>query len=475
MTRESMLATIEDLVALSPRASGTPGGNAAAEYVHQRFTQAGLDAVWFEETDTYQWTPARAELFVAGEKFEVLPVLHSALASHEAMGEVGTGPDGLTAKVVDIGTGKVSDADVRGAIVLFDLVFTMSGWSLLPFAEYIYDPDRALLRKEVLGARNPYVTTLTRVMKDAAAGGAAAVIGVLRDYPEDIGYHNEYYRSTLLTLPGVWISDRRGAQLRGALKQNQQATVVLQAQRAIVTARSVVGVIEGRSKETIMIQSHHDSAGPGAVEDASGTAEVIAIAEHEAARSRQRGQRDKTLMFVTFDTHFTGYQAHQKFARDYVLNRESPYRIALNLTIEHIGKRARLGPDGGLETLDESEPRAFFETLAPRMKLELVRAIRRRRLAGTTMLHASLFEFSRMGIPTDASFTLVSGVPTASLISGPLYLYADSDGLEQVDRDQLVPVAQAFCDLIDAADSRPAAKLGLLPRALREKLPRGRW
>src|SRR5690554_2214899 len=102
MTRESMLATIEDLVALSPRASGTPGGNAAAEYVHQRFTQAGLDAVWFEETDTYQWTPARAELFVAGEKFEVLPILHSALASHEAVGDVGTGPDGLTARVVDI-------------------------------------------------------------------------------------------------------------------------------------------------------------------------------------------------------------------------------------------------------------------------------------------------------------------------------------------------------------------------------------
>lgn len=470
-----MLSTIHDLVAFSPRASGTSGGEAAAHYVHERFEAAGLDRVWFEETDTYQWTPTAASLDVDGEAFDVMPVLHSALPAHNIVGDLGTGPQGIHARVVDIGAGKVTDFDVRDAIVLFDLVFTMSGWSLLPFTEYIYDPDRTLMRREVLGARNPYVTTLTKVMSDAAQHGAVAVIGVLRDYPEDIGYHNEYYRSTLLSLPGVWISQRRADQLRTALFRDPTATLALQATRKRVTARTVVGILEGNTNETMMVQSHHDSAGPGAVEDASGTAEVIAIAEQEVARAREHGLREKTLMFITFDSHFTGYESHQKFARDYVLNKNSPYRIALNLTVEHIGKRARLAPDGSLETLDESEPRAFFETLGPRMKRELVRTIRRRRLAGTTMLHASLFEFSRLGIPTDASFTLVSGVPTASLISGPLYLYADSDGIEQIDRDQLVPVGLAFCDLIDAADKRPADRLGLLPRALREKLPRGHW
>lgn len=477
----AMMATIRDLVDLSPRATGTPGGAAASQYVHDRFAAAGLDRVWFEEVDSFRWHAQRVGLRVAGGEFDVEPIVHSAMPSHDATGRLGTGPGGVTARAVDIHDGSIKGHDVTGAIVLFDLAFTMSGWRLLPFTEYLHDPRRKMIRREILRTRNPYLTTLTRIMDEAVAAGAVGLIGVLRGYPEDIGYCNEHYRRSLLRLPGVWISARRGAQLRRTLADADEATLTLEATREPVRARSVMGVIDGAgviedaSNETIMVQSHHDSIGPGAVEDASGTAEVIALAEHEAARASQEGRRAKTLMFVTFDTHFTGYEAHQQFARTYALDRASPYRIALNLTVEHVGLRARMDSVGRLETLAETEPRAFFETLGPRMKWALVRAIRRRGLASTMMLHASLFELSKLGIPTDASFTLLAGVPTASLISGPPYLYAQADTLDKIDRAQLAPVARAFIDLIDAADARPAGQLGLLPRALRERLPRGRW
>ncbi|NLC98388.1 MAG: hypothetical protein GX678_04855, partial [Actinomycetales bacterium] len=95
---ESMLSTIHDLVAFSPRASGTSGGEAAAYYVHERFEAAGLDRVWFEETDTYQWTPTAASLDVDGEAFDVMPVLHSALPAHNIVGDLGTGPQGIHAR-----------------------------------------------------------------------------------------------------------------------------------------------------------------------------------------------------------------------------------------------------------------------------------------------------------------------------------------------------------------------------------------
>ncbi len=470
-----MMATITDLVAMAPRATGTGGGRAASDYVLDRFHAAGLDRVWTDESETSRWDASQVALHVDDEHFEVTPILHSALPDLQATGELGTGPDGVRARVVDVGPDLPSKHDVRGAIVLFDLQFTMAAWSLLPFTSFIYDPSRELLRKDVLGARNPYVTTLTKIMRQAAQGGALAVVGVLKDYPEDIGYHNEFYRHSLLALPGVWISHRRGERLREVLRKAETATLTLVAHRERVLARTVIGVLEGKTNETIMVQSHHDSVSLGAVEDASGTAEVIAIAEHEAARIATEGRRDKTLMFVTFDSHFTGYEAHQKFARDYVLNPDSPYKIALNLVIEHIGKRAVLAADGSLKMLDQTEPRAFFETVSPSLKIELMRTIRRRKLHSTTMVHAHAFEFSKMGIPTDASFNLVSGVPVISLISGPLYLYADTDGLDQVDQEQLVPVAFAFCDLIDAADTRRGDRMGLLPRALRERLPRGQW
>lgn len=431
--------------------------------------------MWVEETDSFAWEPSLTTVHVDGVDVACAPIRHCALPGHQHVGTLGTGPDGVTAELVDIGAGKVADHDVTGRIVLFDLTFDLPQWALLPLSEYVHDPDRRMLNREALGSRNPYITSLTRTMRDAAAAGAVGVIGVLRDYPESLSYHNEYYRRTLLTLPGAWLTRSAGVALRRRLGPGAQARLTLVAERRRVTARTVIGVLHGASPETVMVQSHHDSIGPGAVEDASGTAEVIALAEHAVARFRAGRPWQKTLMFVTFDSHFTGYQAHRAFARRYTIEADSPYRLALNLTVEHVGLRARAGADGGFETLDESEPRAFFENVSPPMKLAVARAIRRHGLGATSMLNASLLEFTLDGMPTDASFTFTAGVPTISLVSGPLYLYDDADTVDKIDVEQLVPVARAFADLMEDADRRHPGRLGLIPRAVRRRLPRGRW
>ena len=202
---------------------------------------------------------------------------------------------------------------------------------------------------------------------------------------------------------------------------------------------------------------------------------VIALAEHYGRLAAQGAVREKTLLFVTFDSHFTGYQAHQEFARRFALDPGSPYDLVLNATIEHVGLRAVRGPDGSFVGTGETEPRGIFENLNPQLKWELGRAVRRHGLGATSLLNASLLEYSRSGIPTDASFMLLSGVPTVSLVSGPLYLYDDADTPEWVDVDQLVPVAQLFIDLIDRVDRARGDRIGLVPQRLRRRLPRGRW
>ncbi|MBM0126400.1 M28 family peptidase [Pimelobacter simplex] len=472
---DRLLATIEDLVAMAPRATGTPGGEQAAAYVAERFRSAGLDEVWVEEADSFAWEPHHTTLHVDGVEVACAPIRHCALPGHEHVGMLGTGPGGIEADVVDIGADRVGAHDVAGRIVLFDLTFDLPQWALLPLSEYVHDPDRRMLNREALASRNPYLTSLTRTMREAAAAGALGVVGVLRDYPESLGYHNEYYRRTLLTLPGAWITRSTGEAVRRRLRTGSVARLRLVAERRRVTARTVVGVLHGASAETIMVQSHHDSIGPGAVEDASGTAEVVALAEHAVARARSGRPWRKTLMFVTFDSHFTGYQSHRAFARRYTIDPGSPYRLALNLTVEHVGLRARRTASGGLETLDHSEPRAFFENVSVPMKLALARAIRRHGLGATSMLNANVLEFTLDGIPTDASFTFTAGVPTISLVSGPLYLYDAADTVDKIDADQLVPVANAFAELMAAADTRAAGRLGLVPRAVRRRLPRGRW
>lgn len=468
---DRILATVRDLVALAPRSTGTEGGRAAADLVEQRFAGAGLRTERLR-VPSYAWSAGACVLTVDGAEVPCAPVLHSALPDHDATGPLG---GVVEARVVDVGAGDVRDHDVRGAVVLFDLTFDLPTAAMLVLTEWVHDPRRLLLRRDALAARNPYITSLTRVMTRAASGGAVAVVGVLRDYPESARYHNEYYRRTLLTLPGAWVTRDAGAALRARLRAGSTARLDLRAERTRVESETVLGTIAGASRETVMVQSHHDSVGPGAVEDASGTAEVIALAEHFGARARAGWVPPKTLLFVTFDTHFTGYHAHQEFARRYALDPRSPYDLVLNATIEHVGLRARRGADGGFETLGTTEPRGLFENVNPRLKLALVRAVRRHGLHATSILNATPMELTRQGIPTDASFTLVSGVPTVSLISGPLYLYDDADTLDKVDVDQLVPVAEFFAEVVELGLAARGSTIGLLPAPLRRRLPRGRW
>lgn len=470
-TEASMMATIEDLVAMAPRATGSPGGEAAAAYVERRFADAGLQTEVLE-VPSYSWRAEACELRVGDDELECAPILHSGLLAHDWTGEA---RHRLDAHVVDIGTDRVRRHDVRGAIVLFDLTFDMTVAHSLPLTLFLHDPGRRVLRREVLGSRNPYVTSLARTMREAAAAGAVGVIGVLRDYPDSRNYHNEYYRRTLFPLPGVWVTRAEGARLRGILRRTDRARLTLDVSRREVVSRTVIGVLPGRTGDAVMIQSHHDSIGPGAVEDASGTAEVIALAEHYAAAARAGSEREKTLLFVTFDTHFTGYQAHREFARRYVLSPDSPWNLVLNATIEHIGLRAVEGADGGFVSTGETEPRGIFLNVNPAFTWRIGRAVRRHRLHGTSLLGATALEFFAGGIPTDASFTFVSGVPTVSLISGPLYLYDDADTIDRIDRGQLEPVARFFADVVDDAERHEGRRLGTIPAALRRLLPRGRW
>ena len=496
--------TIEDLVAMAPRATGTPGGERAAQYVADRFEAAGLDTE-FLEVDSYSWRAEAHGLEVAGHSYECSPILHSGLAGHDWVGQADYR---LDAPIVDIGADPVKKHDVRGKIVLFDLAFTMTNAHTLPLTLYLYDPERRVLGREVLGSRNPYITTLGRVMREAAAAGAVGLIGVLRDYPESHRYHNEYYRRTLFSLPGVWITKSAGEDLRRRLRSSSQslhssslsrhlepagsnpstdsgadrtdhstptARLTLDVRRDVVTSRTVIGVLPGRTRDTIMVQSHHDSVSPGAVEDASGTAEVIALAEHYGAQLRDGASFEKTLMFVTFDTHFTGYHSHMEFARRHVLDPAPPYNIVLNATIEHVGLRAVRGAEGGFEAVNETEPRGIFVNVNPAFTRRLAKLVKRHRLYSTSLLGAAALEASASGIPTDASFTFVAGVPTVSLVSGPLYLYDDADTIDRIDVDQLEPVARFFADVIADAEAHNGATIGVLPTAVRRLLPRGKW
>ncbi|WP_198021972.1 M28 family peptidase [Algiphilus aromaticivorans] len=460
-SEDRIFGWIEDLVGIGYRRTGTPEGRKAAAYVKCQFESLGLEDVHYETVTSWNWQFSSHGLAVNGEAVDAYPAAHSFVTTDEAS-TFSTGPDGLTAEIVDVGRGtavQLAQQDVEGKILLFDLKFILPPLGFTPFIEFLWDPGLTVVEPSFFTG-NPFITTYESFAEAAMEAGAAGFVGVLADYFDSNRYHNEYYRGTDVTIPGMWVSPSEGARIREMMAESEspEATLELHGSREEAEARTVIGFLPGASKDTIMVQSHHDSVFYGAVEDGSGTAAVLAQAQYFASQPAE--SREKTMMFATFDSHFTGYQAHKAFTYKYIINEETPYNIVANVTLEHIGKQGLIGDDGELVVTDQPEIRGVIENLAPQLKLKLIDVVRKYDLRRTALLQGHVLCPAGL-MPTDAGFICAAGVPTVSLIAGPNYMYDEADTLDKVHREDLVPVTEAFAELIEAMDETPSNAIGV--------------
>ena len=476
-SNDRIFETVKDLVAFSPRRVGTPGIERTVDYIGRRYREYGMTNVHVEEAPTYSWEALEHGLTVGGRKVDASPIIYSQSPAADAVGKVSTPAGGLKAPLVDVGLATAAEVgahDVQGKIVMFDLKFLLPVAGLVPVMEFLWDPLQTMLTSPAtMLTANPYITTFTDAMKAAQDGGAIGIVGVLGDYFNSNRYYNEYYRRQLVKVPGMWVTKAEGAAIRAQLAATPgaEASIVLRTERRKVPSHVVVGFLEGKSTDAIQVHSHHDSGYDGAVEDASGVAEVLALAEHFS--KQPKASREKTLMFTTFDSHFSGYHAHNAFLKRHVVARNparDPHRIVSDITLEHIAKHALVGPGGELQVSDLPEPRGVFENLAPAMKTALIDGIVRHDLRRTAVLNAT--PLTPVGIPTDSSGWVITGIPTAALISGPMYLYDQADTIDKVLKDELQKVAAMFAELIDTIDETPSDELGLVPPPVADELGR---
>jgi hypothetical protein len=454
---EEIFRYVQDLTSIGYRRTGTPEGKKAAEYVRDRLIEFGISETSIEQAESFSWNADQWDLSVAGQSIPSFAVANSFIPS-TGTGPFSTGDSGLTAEVVDIGDGPVGDMDVRGKIVLFNLRFTPLPFSLLLDAsEFTYDPGQTFDPNDSI--TQPYLSNFTSVLGSAIDNGAVGFVGVLADYFDSNKYYNEAYE-TSVTIPGLWVTGSDGQAMRDALAKTgsgSQATIILKGSYEPATAMTVVGFLPGQSPETILISSHHDSVWDGGVEDASGTAEVLALAKYFAAQPIS--ERNKSLMFVTFDSHFTGYESHKAFIKKYIDNPVENRRIIANVSIEHIAKQVEI-VDGRLTLTGLVEPRAIFESVGPVAKQAIQQAITDSDLERTVVLPASLFYVEgECGLPTDASFMDCAGVLVISLISGPVYIYDPVDTSDMVPIDQLGKVAKTFIQIVDRLDTMNADEI----------------
>lgn len=451
---------IRDLTLFGNRRTGHIGGKKAAAYMKCKFESLGLQDVHYETAPTWMWDASNSSLSVTGQAIDSSPVPFTFVTPGKPS-VFSTPPGGLDAEIVDLGLGLPIPllTNVQGKIVVFDLKFLVPTAGLTPLMEFLWDPTLSVVDPQLsVLIANPFQTTYNLLIEQIVDAGAVGFVGVLADYFDSNRYYNESYHLEL-PIPGVWVSPKDGKKIRDLMSATSapHANMVMQGRREETLGRAVVGTLPGKSMDTILVTSHHDSAWNGAVEDASGAASVIAQAQYFA--SQPADSREKTLLFTTMDSHWTGYQVHEAFARKYILDKQTPYNIVGNVTIEHIGKQGLTGADGKLEIVDQPEFRGIFENLGPTLKAQMIAGIIKHDLRRTAMLQAILL-CPTVGVPTDA-FACVAGVPTASLISGPNYLYDEADTLDKVAKDQLVPVNAFFAELVENMDATPSALIGI--------------
>jgi hypothetical protein len=307
----------------------------------------------------------------------------------------------------------------------------------------------------------------------AMKGGALGFVGILVDYVDSHQYRNEAYASYkpggAMSMPALWMSPVQGAalvqQIKASGKQPLQGRLDLEGQLSRQTGRGVYGYLPGMSEETVLIESHHDaSTTHGAVEDASGAAEVMALARYFGQFPKEA--RPRTLMFATMDTHFTDYAVHKAFARNHLaVGNPSGDKVVAVVTVEHIGNEFLKGPDGGWRATGRVVPHALMvSTEIKGFKDIAVNAMKRFGLERTFAVSTSLASLVTGGtLPADSDDFWNAGLPLIAFVGAPLYLYDEADTLDKVARQDLNRVARAFATVVQQVSALPSANFKRLP------------
>jgi len=448
---------IKRLTSFGYRRTGSAASLKAATYVRDSFRRYGLKNVGFQTARSYAWKVKDYSLSVGGIKRDSFPIAHAFMGGEQA-GDFGTGPNGISAPIVDVGNGSAANyagKDVNGKVVMFDLRFLglPSDYFKL-ISDFYYDPDNTVAPGEEIP--QPYISNFVEVTQRAMDGGAVGVIGVLSDYFDSKYYFNEEYRRLQMDIPGLWVTRGEGDAIRAQIGADPgaEANIVMNGDRKAAQARNVIGFLPGKSKTTLLISSHHDAVWDGAVEDGSGTAEVLALARYFGALKQK--YRPMSLMFATMDSHFTGYQGHAAFLKKYVEDVPAARRPKVNFAIEHIARHGFVNDQGKLEMTNLPEVAGLIHNVGPKPLEVIKEVVPKYRLDRTVVVPAKYFGAS---LPTDASGAYQEGVPVVSLIAGPIYLYDKQDTLDKVYKPHLRPMALAYKEMIARMSRMPVSDL----------------
>lgn len=252
------------------------------------------------------------------------------------------------------------------------------------------------------------------------------------------------------SLPFLELTPRRARELASAVDLDAPVGTALAlrieedrvVETAPVPARNLCAVLPGTDPvardEWIVCGAHYDHVGmqggalhPGADDNASGTAGLLAVAEALHAA----GPRPRTVLFVWFSAEENGLWGSEAFCRDLPLPEGA--RVVANLNLDMIGRT-----EPGELYVTPTRDHAAFSPFADL-------AYRACAVEGFAELRSQDEYFSASD---HASFASVLGVPVAFLSTGdhPDY-HEPTDTADKLDEDKIARVARLATRVVFAA------------------------
>lgn len=389
--------------------TGTAGGQRVSEWVAAQFRDMGL-RTQVEPFQFNRFTPRRAQLhFVAdagaAADVNVFPLYYSGT----------TGADGITAELVDVGSGSPVDfagKNLRGKIVLAKVALV----------------ERAL------------TPSLDGVLQSAAAAGAAAVVVAIQGPQNLIVASNVDSSAGLCGLPVLYIGKQDGRTL--AARSGETVRFVLDAAYGRGTSYNVVARIPGISDQVLMIGTPINGWFATAAERGGGVGVLLTLARALAAEYRNSPPA-QTLMFVATGGHELGYLGLGRYAEAH------PNLVRRIYTYVHLGAAVggRLYEEnpvtGAVLALPAADPaRTLYVSENPMLLA----------LGNLDAVDHSMLPFQELPPtlvdPGEQAQMYDRGVPIVSISGTTLYFHTVEDLPDTTSAALLDPVVQSYAAIV---------------------------
>lgn len=444
-TRAEIEGWIERIVEQGIRRPGYSADRWTEEFVFDELRRAGLEDVRLEPVEVPRWDPGAAELLVIAADGT-----STALACFPV--PYAQSVDALDIELVaaDSGaalSGRAALVDARVVRMPPDALVGAGSAPSDP-ARRVYDPDGSFAGTEhVL----PHTAERRRILDPVIEAGAAAFIGSLIELPGGGHHYFVPYDGVARPIPGVWISGEDGAWLRQQLGEGTvRVRLSVDATTTVTTSHNVVGELPGADDDLVVVGSHHDGPWASAVEDASGTALVLAQAHHWASMPREA--RPHRMVFVLQAGHMCGGAGLDAYLADHANDLD---RIVLQVHLEHAALEVE-ERDGTLVATDRCTPRWFFTSRIERLEAAVYEA-----LVAEDLRRSMLLAPDALGAnpPTDGGRFHQHGVPLVQFLAAPSYLFEPADTLDKVDGANLVPLTRAAARIVRSTAGVSAAAM----------------